>query len=202
MVTTTITMLLRHSRKHIRAEDSHIMVLLMKSFHSQTVRSIFVKGEPELPLTVYINKLNSWTEFGAAYEKLSGTAEYSTTLPLLPHQFNAWLLGLNKMYESATIYLNNNCLGTFINPPYEMVIPPEVSIDNNKLEIAIPNLLVNHIIHLDKEGVQWKKFYNTNINARRYENRDENGWFTARNQVPKASGITAPVTLTGVIMKH
>lgn len=114
----------------------------------------FVKGEPELPLTVYIKKLHSWTEFGAAYEKLSGTTEYSTTLPLLPHQFNAWLLGLNKMYESATIYLNNNYLGTFINPPYEMVILPEVSTDNNKLEIAIPNLLVNHIIHLDKEGVQ------------------------------------------------
>lgn len=107
-----------------------------------------------MPLTVYIKKLHSWTEFGAAYEKLSGTTEYSTTLPLLPHQFNAWLLGLNKMYESATIYLNNNYLGTFINPPYEMVILPEVSTDNNKLEIAIPNLLVNHIIHLDKEGVQ------------------------------------------------
>ena len=42
------------------------------------------------------------------------------------------------------------------------------------------------------------KFYNTNLNDIRSEKRDKNGLFTARDQAPKVSGITTPVTFTSL----
>jgi hypothetical protein len=187
----------RHEGKTYPFYDNSHEVLMLSNWQID-----FVKGGPELPHSVRTDKLHSWTDFGVSYQNFSGTAEYTTTLPALPDSHDAWLLRLNEVHESAAVYLNNNYLGTLITSPYEMIIPAGSFTGDDTLKIAVSNLMANHIIYLDKQGVQWKKFYNTNINARRYENRDEKGQFTARNQDPKASGITAPVTLTGINMKH
>ena len=57
----------------------------------------------------------------------------------------------------------------------------------------------NRIADLEKSGVNWKKFYNTNFPSRLAENRGKDGIFTAIKWTPKAAGLLGPVTLTPVI---
>ena len=58
------------------------------------------------------------------------------------------------------------------------------------------NLAANRVADLDRRGVPWKKFYNVNMPARRPENRDAHGLFSAAKWTPRPSGLLGPVTLT------
>ena len=69
---------------------------------------------------------------------------------------------------------------------------------NDKLVLKVSNLMANRIIDMDKKGIEWRIFYNTNINARRRSNAGEDGKFTAKNWLPKASGIIGTVTLNSL----
>jgi len=59
--------------------------------------------------------------------------------------------------------------------------------------------MANRIADMDKRGVPWKKFYNTNFPARLRQNAGPDGLFTAAKWSPKASGLLGPVTITPVI---
>ena len=76
----------------------------------------FIKGGPSLPAPVVTEDLKSWTEYGTEYAAFSGTAEYTTHIPVLP-QSDAWLLELPEVHESAAVYLNGMYLGTLLNAP-------------------------------------------------------------------------------------
>jgi hypothetical protein len=156
----------------------------------------FVKGGPMLPESTSTDKLQSWTVYGGEYEDFSGTAEYVTTIPPLQDKPDAWSLRLEKVNESAAVYLNGKYLGTLLNAPYEMEIPGGILQGNDTLKIVVSNLMANRIIYLDKHGIEWRKFYNTNFNAKESENRGEDGKFTAIRWKPKDSGLSGPVTLT------
>jgi hypothetical protein len=54
------------------------------------------------------------------------------------------------------------------------------------------------MIYLDKQGAEWKKFYNVNMPARLAQNRDKNGLFTAIKWDPLPSGLLGPVQLIPV----
>jgi len=58
--------------------------------------------------------------------------------------------------------------------------------------------MANRIAWLDKQNVNWKKFYNVNFPARLGENRNERGLFDASDWEPLTSGLIGPVTLTPV----
>lgn len=156
----------------------------------------FVKGGPVLPAGISTEQLQSWTMYGGVYEDFSGTATYTTTIPSLSEKSNAWLLRLGHVNESAAVYINGKLIGTLLNEPYEIEIPVDVMKGNDTLTVAVSNLMANRIIYMDKHGIEWKKFYNTNFNARKSENRGEDGLFTARHWKPKDSGLSGPVTLT------
>ena len=68
---------------------------------------------------------------------------------------------------------------------------------SNTLEIIVANLMANRIIYMDRNNIPWKKFYNTNMPARRRENA-KNGIFDASEWKPLPSGLTGPVTITPV----
>lgn len=55
--------------------------------------------------------------------------------------------------------------------------------------------MANRIADMDKSGVVWKKFYNTNFPARLPANRGADGLFTAVNWTPRPAGLTSEVTL-------
>jgi hypothetical protein len=158
----------------------------------------FIDGGPELPSSKEITNLISWTDFGGdAVKNFSGTAKYTIIFNKQAEKADAWLLNLGKVCESARIILNGNELATLIGPDYQTVIEKSMLKSQNTLEIKVSNLAANRIAYLDRNKVQWKKFYNTNFPSRLPQN-SKNGLFDASAWLPRESGLIGPVTLTAV----
>jgi alpha-L-rhamnosidase len=157
----------------------------------------FISGGPELPGRVEVSDLKSWTEFGGEeVKKFSGTASYTITFPNPRGQAESWLLDLGRVAESARVTINGNPLGVLINAPFKVRIPKEMLREQNRLEILITNLMTNRIIDMDRRNVNWKKFYNINMPARRRENAGRDGLFNSAGWTPRESGLIGPVTIT------
>jgi hypothetical protein len=158
----------------------------------------FVNGGPALPATFTTSTLGSWTEQeGDAYKAFSGTAKYTISFTKPEGKSPAWLLDLGKVNETAEVMLNGKKIATLIGPNFNVVVDNEDLKATNTLEITVANLMANRIAYMDKNNIPWKKFYNTNMPARRREN-SKNGLFDASAWTPFPSGLTGPVTLTPV----
>jgi alpha-L-rhamnosidase len=158
----------------------------------------FLKGGPTIPAKVTTNKQGSWTELGGDEVKnFSGTAKYSIRFEKPSGNSVAWLLDLGQVHESAEVFLNGKSMGTLIGPKFQAVISSENFKQSNNLEIIVANLMANRIAYMDRNNIPWKKFYNTNMPARRRENL-KNGLFDASAWAPLPSGISGPVTITAV----
>jgi len=107
------------------------------------------------------------------------------------------LHNLGKVNETAEVILNGKKIATLIGPNFTVVIPSNDIKENNILEIIVANLMANRIAYMDKNNIPWKKFYNTNMPARRREN-SKNGLFDASKWEPLPSGLSGPVTITAV----
>lgn len=160
----------------------------------------FVKGGPSLPPAVKKSVLGSWTDLpGEAVKKFSGTAQYSIHFAKPAGKAAAYLLDLGEVQETAEVWLNGTKLQTMIGPAFSMMIDAGLIRPNNFLKIMVTNGMPNRITDLEKSGVKWKKFYNTNFPSRLAENRGSDGLFTAIKWQPKAAGLLGPVTLTPII---
>jgi hypothetical protein len=158
----------------------------------------FVHGGPELPSSVQVRELGSWTELGDSVARsFSGTARYTISFGR-PASGERWVLDLGRVHESARVHLNGQDVGTLIGPNYAITIEASQMREQNRLEIWVTNLMANRIADLDRRGVFWKKFYNVNFPARLAENRGQNGLFDAARWTPLPSGLIGPVTLTPV----
>ena len=158
----------------------------------------FLQGGPSIPASVTMAELSSWTLLnGDEYKYFSGTAQYVTTFARPHGKAPAWLLDLGKVHETAEVRLNGKKIATLVGPDFTVVIPPSELQPQNTLEIIVANLMANRIIYMDKNAIPWKKFYNTNMPARRREN-SKNGLFDASGWQPLPSGLLGPVTLTPV----
>ncbi len=153
----------------------------------------FLSGGPAIPQPLEMATLKSWTENGSSYENFSGTAKYTLT-------FNADVdenskrstrrLNLGKVCESARLKLNGVELGCVFCEP--MVLDFSSSLlkaTGNVLEIDVTNLAANRIRFMDKEGIPWKIFKDTNIVNIDYKPLDASAWPV------QASGLIGPVTL-------
>ncbi|MCU7551209.1 glycosyl hydrolase [Chitinophagaceae bacterium LB-8] len=158
----------------------------------------FVSGGPKLPAKVTTDKLGSWTNLdGDDVKNFSGTAKYSISFAKPLGKATAWQLDLGHVDETAEVFLNGKKVATLIGPEFKVEIPAASLQANNKLEVLVSNLMANRIIYMDKNCMQWKKFYNINMSARKKENV-KNGVFDASGWEPQASGLAGPVTLTPI----
>ena len=159
----------------------------------------FMQGEPKLPAAAPLKELVSWTSLPGEQGKIfSGTANYSIRFQKPATNADAWLLNLGRVEESAEVFLNNKKIATLIGPSFEVVLPASLLQSNNKLELRVTNTMANRIIDLEKRGVHWKKFYNTNFPSRLPANRGSDGLFTAAKWEPRPSGLLGPVTITAL----
>lgn len=159
----------------------------------------FVQGGPVLPQPQNVTELFSWTAFkGTDYANFSGSAKYSIDYAMPYTEVDAWLLDLGDVHESAKILINGEELATLYNFPYQVLIPFDKMHDEVNIEIVVSNLMANRISYMDKNNLEYKRFYNVNFAARKGQNRGEDGLFTAKNWEPMSSGLIGPVTLTGV----
>ncbi|KAA9345421.1 glycosyl hydrolase [Larkinella humicola] len=160
----------------------------------------FVEGGPQLPTKKETAQLASWTELeGDDVKKFSGTATYTISFPKPEGTGDGWLLDLGKVAESARVQLNGKEIGTLIGPTYQVFIPKDQLKPTNMLTVFVSNSMANRIADMDREHINWKKFYNINMSARLRENRGADGNFTAEKWKPLASGLLGPVTLTPVV---
>jgi len=156
----------------------------------------FTEGGPTLPVAKDISKLTSWTELGGDDVKnFSGTAKYSIILSGPSGKADAWQLDLGKVYESARVTLNGKELAVLIGPDFKVIIDKKVLKKKNLLEISVSNLMANRIAWMDRNNIEWKKFYNINMSARMKQNT-KNGIFDASSWQPRESGLMGPVTIT------
>ncbi|MBV9923404.1 MAG: glycoside hydrolase family 2 protein [Acidobacteria bacterium] len=157
----------------------------------------FVEGGPTLPPALRLNTPESWARLeGDAYKTFSGTARYTLDFKRPQGANTDWLLDLGRVAETARVRLNGQELGTLITPPFRVRIPSALLRDQNTLEVEVTNLAINRVIDLERRGVKYKKFYNTNFPARRPEDRGADGLFDATKLEPRDSGLLGPVTLT------
>ncbi len=157
----------------------------------------FIKGGPELPAEAKVEQLGSWTKFaGDTGKAFSGTAKYSIMLAKPQTTAPMYRIDLGHVADSCRVSLNGEELGTLIAPPFQIDIPAEKLKDQNTLEVYVSNLMANRIADMDRRGVQWKIFYNTNVAARDSNNRGRDGYFSAANWTPRESGLLGPVTVT------
>jgi len=156
----------------------------------------FVKGGPFLPKAIKnATELKSWTDYGDGYTSFSGTVEYVTHIPQLNEKADAWQLSFAQIDASAAVYLNDAYLGTLIDAPYTLEIPSALLKGNDVLKVKVSNLMANRIADMDKKGMEWRIFYNANVESKERKNIGKDGKFSAEKWQPKPSGISGAVTL-------
>ena len=157
----------------------------------------FLSGGPALPPAITVSRPGSWTKLdGYAYKNFSGMAKYTLNFGRPAGHATAWLLDLGQVARTAEVRINGVKLAKLIGPVFQVVIPASAIHDRNTLEIKVSNGMVNRIEYMDRKGMVWKKFYNTNFPAHERGNRGANGLFDASKWAPMDSGILGPVTLT------
>ncbi|MDX9882538.1 MAG: glycosyl hydrolase [Prolixibacteraceae bacterium] len=162
----------------------------------------FIKGGPTFPETFTINELKSWTELSDELNYFSGTASYQCRFQKPEDNATAYQLNLGEVCESATVFLNGKKLETLIGPSYQLIIESSLLNESNELEIRVSNLMANRIIGMDKNGVNYKKFYNINFPARKRENTGKDGLFSAAGWEPLKSGLIGPVSMVPLHQKN
>lgn len=156
----------------------------------------FIRGGPVLPPSKETDKLFSWTEFeGEDVKNFSGTARYSLSFAKPSGKADAWMLNLGRVCESARVTLNGKEIALLIGPDFKVIVDRKQLKKMNTLAIEISNLMANRISFLDRNNIEWKKFYNINFAARLKENT-KNGIFDASSWAPRESGLIGPATLT------
>jgi hypothetical protein len=163
---------------------------------SGTWKVDFVTGGPTLPESKEVSEVISWTDFGGDDVKnFSGTAKYTISFNNPAGKADAYSLNLGKVFNSVKVTLNGKELGTLIGPDFIIEFDKSLIKSVNILELKVSNLMANRIAYLDRNKIEWKKFYNINMAARLKEN-NKNGIFDASEWKPRESGLIGPVTIT------
>lgn len=159
----------------------------------------FLSGGPVLPTKKEFETLGSWTDLaGDDVKNFSGTAQYSIHFAKPSTAADRYLIDLGDVQETAEIILNGKMIRTLIGPSFQIIIPATALKEDNLLQINVTNGMPNRIADLERRGVVWKKFYNTNFPSRLPQNRGADGIFTAAKWQPKPAGLLGPVTIQAV----
>ena len=159
----------------------------------------FEDGGPVLPQETTLDNPQCWTNLKDTNAlNFSGTASYSTDFAKPKEQSKLWRLNLGIVKENAQVWLNGQQIGALLGPAYSIDVPDNLLKAENHLSIRVSSLMANRIHYMDKNGITYKRFYNTNFPAHDAVNRDADGLFTARDWNIIAAGLQGPVTITAV----
>ncbi len=152
---------------------------------------VFLKGGPDLPKPATISKLTSWTNLPdkmASY--FSGMARYSMDFRFAGlNEENKYYIVFDKVKESVLIRLNGKEVITLFSHPFEADITRFLKNGENHLELEVVNLPANRIRYLDKQKVDWQKFYDINFVNINYKVFDASKW------EPVESGLMGEISI-------
>lgn len=152
----------------------------------------FIAGGPDLPPSLSMKKLVSWTEFPEQiYKDFSGTARYSTEFSWSPNQkWDEAFLRFETVHESVRVKVNGTDCGILWCHPFEMRVGNFLREGINSLELEVVNLPANRAAAIERRHEKWKEFHEINFVNMRYASFDASGW------EPKPSGLVGEVFLS------
>lgn len=156
----------------------------------------FKESTPKVEGKFRIDSPKSWTELGNDSANITmGTGVYSFDYNIPSFEADDWVLNLGDVRESARVIINGKDAGCLWAVPYEMRIGKYLVEGKNHFDIEVTNLPANRISHLDRQGVEWRKFKEINIVDVNYKRTKYDYW------KPEPSGLCSKVTLTPIFNK-
>jgi len=150
----------------------------------------FVQGGPKIPGSFTTEKLASWTELGdVEARRFAGTGCYKISFDKPSAKVDDWILDLGEVRDSARVRLNGDYVGVIWSVPFKIAVGKFLREGTNELEIEVTNLSANRIADMDRQKVNWRKFYEINFVNIKYEEFDASNW------PMMGSGLLGPVRL-------
>jgi hypothetical protein len=154
----------------------------------------FIEGGPRLPAAFSTSDLASWTSRDDPEAKrFAGTARYTTTFDLPKGRADDWVLDLGRVCETARVKINGREAGALWCAPFQMPVGRFLHPGKNTLELELTNLAANRIRDLDIRKVNWKYFYDANV-----QSQVQRGGLDASVWPLRDSGLLGPVNLRPV----
>ena len=154
----------------------------------------FVKAEPAVTNMPKQVTTGSWTDIDGAHgvKETMGTARYTNTFNVTKADLKAaeWQLDLGDVRESARVWINGHDAGVLFAVPYRCNIGKYLRRGSNTIEVEVTNLSANRIADMDRRGVHWRNFKDTNIVDLNYKKTPYTSW------QPMPSGLLGPVRIT------
>jgi hypothetical protein len=153
----------------------------------------FTTGGPLLPTYKTMSKIQPWTNFtnDSTTQSFSGTAVYTTTFTLKSRAAD-YLLQLDKLYESARVFVNGKEAGLIWSLPFELKVGKYLKEGKNTISIEVCNLMANRIRNMDRNGEVWRNYHEINFVNINYKDFDAGNWRV------QPSGIEGTVKLVGL----
>ena len=102
-----------------------------------------------------------------------------------------WQIDLGDVRESARVYINGQNIGCAWSVPFSLTFDASLfKKGTNEVRIEVTNLPANRIADLDRKGVKWRKFKDTNVVDINYKKTLYDQW------EPMPSGLNSKVSLT------
>lgn len=153
----------------------------------------FRESSPAIPGTFHIDEPCSWTTLkDSLATRNMGTGVYSVEFTLPAMKADDWILDLGDVRESARVIINGKDAGCAWAVPYRLRIGEYLKKGRNHLEVEVTNLPANRIADLDRQGVKWRKFKETNMVNLHYQKSYYGNW------QPLPSGLNSSVRLIPV----
>jgi hypothetical protein len=156
----------------------------------------FISGGPELPESVNLEELNSWTTLkDEKAEYFSGSGVYEYNLNLDGELADEYILDLGSVAESAKIWVNDQEVDILWSIPFRIRVGEYLKTGENSIKIEVANLMANRIRYMDQKEMQWRNYHEINFVNIDYEPFDASGW----ELMP--SGLLGPVVLEKLEIK-
>ncbi|WP_244518597.1 glycosyl hydrolase [Parapedobacter composti] len=151
----------------------------------------FENGGPELPKSLRMDTLQLWTRNpDEVYQTFSGMASYSTTVTVDKTADPAlYVLELEKVHESARVYINEQEAGLVWSLPYRLRIGHLLKPGENSVRIEVANLMANRIRDMDRKGMEWRRYHEINFVNIDYKPFDAADWLI------QPSGLAGPARI-------
>ena len=154
----------------------------------------FADEAPRVAKTFKLNVLQTWETLDENTRITMGTGVYNTQLKLTKKQLKGvkrWQIDLGDVRESARVYINGQSVGCAWSVPFSLTFDASLlKKGNNDVRIEVTNLPANRIADLDRKGVKWRKFKDTNVVDINYKKTLYDQW------EPVPSGLNSEVRLT------
>lgn len=137
----------------------------------------FTDSEPRISQSFKIDTPSSWTTLpDSLVRRNMGTGVYAVDVTVPDTEADDWILDLGDVRESARVRVNGKEAGCVWAVPFRLRIGKLLKQGVNHIEVAVTNLPANRIAQMDREGINWRKFKETNMVNLHYKKSYYGNW--------------------------